>query len=331
MDKLPGAQPYIVALASRHHREDLSRDEIVGSAEKSTDDICTIKTQLGELGLHWSYGARRLVPRVWGTLSVGEADVSKIKPFLNRLSDVSGCTYGVCDLEKIRDESMSKEVDVYESDGVVSALQALYWYNYYAPEYRNQLPITDGVRMAAAELEESAGGGLVIITRHSPKDGVDTAKLSALAREWPVFRKYDSKARFRSPVRIDYSGVWSLPGAVSKAATVGSVIGEPDEFIASVSGHAELFFRWSSQKGLHPKSEEDFQRIFHEHEPVIRDELLVPAIAAYGELVRQKLGGRWEKARLFHRGEPIVVKPGRPWTARRVILEVLEGLEPKEE
>jgi hypothetical protein len=33
---------------------------------------------------------------------------------------------------------------------------------------------------------------------------------------------------------------------------------------------------------------------------------------------------------LLHRGEPVVAKPGRPWSARRIILEVLNGLEPTE-
>jgi hypothetical protein len=95
--------------------------------------------------------------------------------------------------------------------------------------------------------------------------------------------------------------------------------------------HAARFEQWARSRGLAvPQTEEDFIQFFQEHEPVIRDEVLVPTIAAYGELVRRKMGGIWSKAVLLNRGEPVVAKPGRPWSARRVILEVLEGLEPIE-
>lgn len=128
-------------------------------------------------------------------------------------------------------------------------------------------------------------------------------------------------------VAIDYGEIRGLEKPRSALTTIASTVGPADDFIASVPAHAQRFHEWALAKGLTPKTEEDFQRIFEEHESIIRDELLVPTIAAYGEAVRAKMGGVWRKAELLHRGEPIVAKSGRPWTARRIILEVLKGLE----
>ena len=85
-----------------------------------------------------------------------------------------------------------------------------------------------------------------------------------------------------------------------------------------------------ARPGLALADEADFQEVFQQHEQVIRDELLVPAIAAYGEMLRAQTGAVWTTGSLLHRGEPVLAKPGRPWTARRVIVEVLEGLEEPE-
>lgn len=314
-------------LTSRQRREDLPRDEILRSAAASASDSCEIVTDAGELGLAWLYGSRRNVPRLWGTLSISEKELGQLKLLLKELCAAAGVTYGVCDIEATRMASMRSEPDTYELDGVVSAFHALYWWNYFGLEYREQLPVTEGVRAAVAEVD---GGGLVVITRRSPEDPTDPERVAALSREWPVFRKYDRKAGFRTPVRIDYSQVWELPAPVSKEGPVRDLVGPPDEFIAAVASHTARFHEWATSKGVQLRTEEDFLNTFQEHEQIIRDELLIPAIAAYGEMVRAKLGGAWRKAILMNRGEPVVVKPGRPWTTRRVILEVLEGLEPVE-
>ncbi len=80
-------------------------------------------------------------------------------------------------------------------------------------------------------------------------------------------------------------------------------------------------------RGLSARTEDDYARIFAEHEAIIRDELLVPAVAAYGEMVRTRIQGIWRKSSLFQRGEPVIARPGRPWTSRRVVLEVLDLLD----
>lgn len=333
-ERVSGWAPRKLLLTSRQSREDLPRDEILRSAATSASDSCDIVLDGGEIAIAWLYGPRHDVPRTWGTLTVSGQDLPQLRALLTDLCVVTRATYAVGDEESIRTASLlANEVDKYESEGLVSALHALHWWNYFGPEYREQLPLTDGVRAAAVEVEEVEGGGLVVVMRESPNKGpVDPERIAAVAREWPVFRNYNKKAGFKKPVRIDYSAVWGLPGPTGlEPQPIATTVGPPDQFIASVATHASRFEQWARSRGLAvPQTEEDFIQFFQEHELIIRDEILVPTIAAYGELVRKKMGGIWSKAVLLNRGEPVVVKPGRPWSARRVILEVLEGLEPNE-
>jgi len=327
----PVVTPEEVLLTSRERRADLPTDEVIRSAEASDSDSCEIRTVRGDISMAWVYGERRHVPRLWGTWQVAGHELADIVTVLGELATVTGTTYGVCDLEAVRQVSMRSEPDTYETQGNVGALRQLFWWNYFGTEYRRELAVTDDLRRAAANLVELEGGGLVVVTRPKPNDPVDQARLTIVAKLWPVFRKHDQKARFRTPVRIDYSQVWGLPSPRTRVTSVREIVGPPDEFIASVAAHAERFREWMRGKRLgEPQSEEALIAILQKHEQFIRDELLVPAIAAYGELVRQKTGGAWKKATLVNRGEPVVVKPGRPWSARRVILEVLKGLEPFE-
>lgn len=323
--------PEKVLLTSRERRADLAIDEVIASAEASGSDSCEVRTTHGDISLAWVYGERRHVPRLWGTLKVKDDELSDLVRVLDELGVVSGTTYGVCDLESVRQESMRTAPDFHASDDSVSALHALYWYNYFGPEYREALTITEPTKGSVAELRDLEGGALRLLLAPAPKVATDPARVSAVTREWPFFRKYDRKAGFKRPVRIDYSDVWNLPPRALEVGPARALVGPPDAFIASVASHADRFRQWVRSKGLaEPSSEEDFITIFQAHGAIIRDELLVPAIAAYGELVRTKIGGVWKKAELLHRGEPVVAKPGRPWSARRVILEVLEGLEPIE-
>lgn len=333
LEAYPALLPFEVALTSRHHRKDLPLEDTLRSARESASNTCTITTPKGELGMTWLYGFRHNVPRMWGDLSIPQGDLSAVRKLLGELRVAADLTYGICDQEAIRrTASGNSEPHNYEAEGVVAAVHDLYWWNYFGPEYREHLPVTNGVRTAATEVEEIEDGGLVVVTRKSPKDPVDLERIAALARDWPVFRKYDKKAGFKKPVQIDYSAVWGLPAPTGlEPQPIATTVGPSDEFIASVATHAARFEEWARGRGLAvPKAEEDFIQFLQEHELIIRDEILVPTIAAYGELVRKKMGGIWSKAVLLNRGEPVVVKPGRPWSARRVILEVLEGLEPIE-
>lgn len=324
----PLVNPESVLLTSREQRADLDVDDVLASAETSGSDSCEIRTARGGISMAWVYGEGRHVPRLWGTLKVKDEELPEFTGVLDEIAAVSGTTYGVCDLEAIRLESMRVAPDLYGSGDEVSAFHALYWYNYFGTEYRPALPVTEALR-TQANVTEPGGGALRLLLGTKPEITGDPARIAAVKSEWPFFRKYDSKAAFERPIRIDYSAVRSLAPRALELGSLRELVGPPDAFIGSVGAHAERFREWVRSKGLaEPRSEEDFVAIFQAHEAIIRDELLVPAIAAYGELVRIRVGGVWKKATLVNRGEPVIAISGRPWTARRIIREVLEALEP---
>lgn len=318
--------PKEVGLFSRSGRTDIPLEEVVASAARSASDTCTVGTASGEIEIRWLYGPRAHVQSIAGTLGVTSQQCLDLKDVLAELCVLAGAVYACCDLRAVVD------ADTRLIGGMLYREQAfvgVYWFNYFGPEYREGLKIDETIRAHATDVREPSNGGLIVLLGATP-EGRDEANAKVIAERWPVFQKYRPGAKFRNPIVIDYSEVRALEGAPSAVTTIASTVGPAGEFIVSVSAHAERFYAWAGSKGLSLKTEQDFQRIFQEHESVIRDELLVPAIAAYGEMVRAKMGGVWRKAELFHRGEPVVAKPGRPWTARRVILEVLEGLEPIE-
>lgn len=274
--------------------------------------------------MRWLYGPRAQAQSITGRLAVEPEQCSGLKDVLSALSVVAGSIYACCDRET------SIDADSQLIGGMLYREQAfvgVYWFNYFGREYREALKVDDTIRRHASEVRE-LGEGLCLILGASPTDW-DEASARAIAEQWPVFQKYRPGARFVRPIAINYGEIRGLEKPRSALATIASTVGPADDFIASVSTHAQRFHEWARVKGLSPKTEGDFQRIFEEHESIIREELLVPAIAAYGEAVRAKMGGVWRRAELLHRGEPMVGKPG-PWTARRIILEVLEGLEPVE-
>ena len=318
--------PKEVSLFSRSGRTDIPLAEILDSAAQSATDTCTIGTACGEIQVRWMYGPQASAQTISGRLALEAEHVSGLRDVLSELCLLTGAIYSLCDLESVID------ADIRMVGGMLYREQAfvgLYWFNYFGREYREALRVDDTIRQHASELRESPDGGLFLILGADP-EAREEASAKTIAEHWPVFQKYRAGARCPRTIAIDYGEVRGLEKPASTVTTIASTVGPAEDFIASVSAHAQRFHEWARAKHLSAESEEDFQRIFQEHEAVIRDELLVPAIAAYGEAVRARIGGVWKKAEIFHRGEPIVVKPGRPWTARRVILEVLEGLEPVE-
>jgi len=314
--------PGEVGLFSRSGRVDIPLAEILASAGKSATDTCTVGTASGEITVRWLYGPRAPAQSITGRLVVEPEECSGLKDVLSALCVVARAIYACCDREAAIDaDSRLIGGMLYREQAFVG----VYWFNHFGREYREALKVDDTIRRHASEVRES-GEGLCVMLGATPANR-DEASAKAIADQWPVFQRYRPGARFARSIAIDYGEIRGLEKPRSALATIASTVGPVDDFIASVSTHAQRFHEWARAKGLSPKTERDFQRIFEEHEPIIRDELLVVAIAAYGEAVRSTMGGVWKKAELFHRGEPIVVKPGRPWTARRIILEVLEGLD----
>jgi len=330
-DRWQSGTEVTLALTSRHCREDLPRAEVLQSAYNSGSDFCWIKSPSLEVLVDWRYGSNESVPKVSGAIDCSSGRVRELTVLLRDLSKIVGATYGFCDLQQLVDTGTQLDPKARPTYSPYLHFPALYWYNHFGPEYRVNLVLDDSIRGLVSTIEPAEDGGLVVMTRANPQDRPNGQSLAALSALWPFFLDRRPSARFRRPVSIDYSEVRNLPTVERQAPLPPrALIGDPDEFIASVAARARSFTDWIEERGHSAKTEEEYLRLFQRYEAAIRDEMLVPAVAAYGEMVRTRMGGTWGKATFFNRGEPVVFRPGRPWTTRRVILEVLEGLEPKE-
>lgn len=318
--------PQRLLLTSRERRDDLGFNAVVASAASSASDSCEIRLGCGEIGLAWVYGGRNHVPRLWGSLTVSNADVAELTVALDRLAVVSGTTYGLADLASVRQAAMRRAPDLHGSGDALFALQSLHWYNYFGREIGQALARGPAVSEAVTEIRDVERDAFRVLLGQKPEASLDAGRVRVIAAQWPCFREYDTRASFEPPIRIDYSQAWGLPAPDTRALSLRELVGPADEFIAIAPRHAAKFNEWARSAPAAVETEDDFRRVFRQHEALIRDELLVPAIAAYGEMVRRQIGGIWQKSRFLHRGEPVVGRPGRPWSQRRVLLEVLEAL-----
>jgi hypothetical protein len=322
LETLAASRPRSVTLSSRQGREDLSRDEVLTSAAASSADMCHMQLADGEIMATWKYGAGKAVPQLFGTLEVAPGDIPAFDALLRRLATVTGASYAICDLETV-ELTLPDGTDPYVGKGV---FLDLFWWNYFGPEYQATLQITDRIKSGASRLEIVEGGAIVLVTRDIGASR-KASKAKELVAEWPFFLRSNPKAQ--ALASIDYSEIRQLRAAPVPAEVKRSdLIGPPDSFIAEVSQHADRFLRWAAERNApRPETVEQFRRFIRAHRAVIADELLVATVAAYGEAVRREMGGTWSKAGLFGRGEPVVSRPGRPWTRRRVIDEVFDVLE----
>ena len=109
--------------------------------------------------------------------------------------------------------------------------------------------------------------------------------------------------------------------------TIGSLFGDPGDFIARAPELRAQFDRWALQRGLIVTTSEELLEVIWRHsEELSIQEALLPAIAAYGERIRHEIAGQWAISNILLGGEPIIVRQHRPWSRRRVALEVLDTL-----
>lgn len=102
--------------------------------------------------------------------------------------------------------------------------------------------------------------------------------------------------------------------------TIGSYVGDSSQFIAQVPELRATFDAWARQRELKVStSEELLEAIWRNADDFSSRELILAAIAAYGELVRKETGGDWTISRKLPDREPVVAD-------RRVVLDVLEIL-----
>ena len=328
LDSHSFSKPRQAMLLSRENRTDLPLHEVIGSAATSGSDMCSIESASGSIMVRWVYGSSKFVPAVHGWLDVDVDSVAELVALLNQLAGETDASYGYCERESLK-PVVAGVPDQYGPPDSVTALHSIYWYNYFGSEYRPHLDPSRVAGIPGVEATDLGAQGFMVVTRASPDVRVDEKAVEAIARAWPVFKKYNTKAAFSRPVLVDYSEPWRRAAPLPPvAAPIAHAVGEPDEFMRSVPEHAERFEAWLRQRGLSIDSDEQWRQVMREYGAVIQDEkLVIPAIAAYGERVRRQVDGVWRKSVLLHRGEPVVAKKGQPWSSRRVIMEVLEAIE----
>lgn len=321
VEKYPPTTPQALSLSSRYGREDLPREELLAWARTCPADVCHIRTTTGEITAVWKYGPGSSIPTLFGSTQVSSEGLSVLDSLLVDLAMLVGSSYAICDLETAG-FSPADGTDPYVAKGLFFDV---FWWNYFGPEYKEALPLNDEIRTAATRARVLSNGAIVLITRGDPREKVNDERVRKIAACWPLFLRWNPRAI--SKVAIDYSEIRGLaPPAPVVEKRIVDFVGSADEFIGSVSVNSQRFLEWAATKGIRPVTEDDFRKLFRQFEPVIRDELLVPAIAAYGEALRSRLSGEWSKSWLFGRGEPVVGRPGKPWSRRRVVAEVLEAL-----
>src|SRR5205085_2347202 len=129
-------------------------------------------------------------------------------------------------------------------------------------------------------------------------------------------------------IEFDFSKVRIRDWGPSQESNVAATVGEADDFIASTQTQAARFTEWAEQKGFSANTETEFlEFLWRNAEQVETEDMIVPAIAAFGEFLRSRGQGIWSKSTLVNPGEPIISRPFMPWLNRRVILEVLKALD----
>jgi hypothetical protein len=256
---------------------------------------------------------------LWGTLDIGPEALAAYPAFLSELASASGVFYAVCDRESHRLEAMRAGPDLHGAPDRIEALESAYWYNYFGHEFRDQVPVA--ALESFARVERSPDGLAVLLA-----DSPGAANVARMQESWPVFRSQSPTAAFRPPVGIAFDDVWRVPPVSLSPRSPSQVVGPADAFIATVADEAMRFRAWAQQQGLQGGSPHELREFLKKNSAVVLDEWLKPAIAAYGEAVRAEIAGEWSVSRMLHRGEPVVRRRSRPWTARRVVLEALETL-----
>jgi hypothetical protein len=128
-------------------------------------------------------------------------------------------------------------------------------------------------------------------------------------------------------VLVVWAAIIGFRSKLREMPPAGSILGDVDDFLASVPVHAEKFTRWGSARGLAmPLEPEALEEWIWDHREIIGADwptMLRPTVAAFGECLRlahPKLA--WAK----RGGDAVLEVPGRPWTRRRLALEVHDNV-----
>jgi hypothetical protein len=229
--------------------------------------------------------------------------------------------YGHCDLE--RNMFIQDGDRIFHQTGVFLRPD---WFNYFAPIFRPELPVTTEVQKVTYSVESLENGALLVLMRKSPDEPRDIEKEGDFSAIWPVFTRYNKAAHFRTGIQIDYSAVRSfahLP-VEEKGPVDYSRIESPKKFIASVSVLVEELNAWLRNKGIFlPESEYELLKILVKEEGNIKKAGLFPAaVAAYGEALRERVDGIWDVRDFDGEEEPVLVERGDRDKIYRVLEEM---------
>jgi len=286
----------------------------------------TLKAPQGTIELDWNYGPQAFGQMITGDLHVKKSAVPKVPSMLDSLSVLGGAAYAYADARHL---VFADSRVVFKKKRTLlpsHSFYAVYWHNYFGEIFAREM--CSSLQEGVFRYRVLPSGGVSLQVQEFPPSDDDVC--ARIAGYWPVFEKYNPNAKFIPPIDIDYSEVRSLAGMVAEEGkSVGTVVGDPNDFLRRIPELRSVFVTWAKSKGLIPGNESEFLEFVHRHRGEIEasPRLLTACVAGYGELIRASQTGYWSMGRLFARGEPVVAFRGRPWASRRVVLEVIEALD----
>ncbi len=312
-------------LLSRSDREDLSAEEVLASAERSASDRLELLSSHGSVKMSWLYGPRA---HLFSQVLAGDLDVASeasrhLRELMAQLCETVDALYGACDLERI----FLNDAEISASRGDPSRwLIRPYWFNYFGAEYSDQIPKGPLVE-AGATVNEARGGATRLLLEEDPTAVKEEARQS-IAKVWPVFLRYDDKARFHHAIEADLTAIRGMKPPASNEDTILDVVGDPRAFLSSVSTRRLEGARWVSERGRSVRHSREALQVARRFESELRDEpeKLLNVMAVYGELVREECHGSWTIGRLHYRGEPVLRYGTFGLRVRPVVREFFEAI-----
>ncbi len=292
---------------------------------------CTAQYPWGQLSVVWRYGPMAWGQRVYASINGRTTDINRIRKLFTELSVTGSADYAYADLDVVvqreSDSALADKCSLTPAD----SFYTLFWFNYFGAPYRGEIPVNvnENARQLLHDVLD-VGAGVVVLLRESPLEKADAAKLERVFRAWPVFSKSSKASRFSKPIDLDYSEVRGIVSGVAyEAKKLELPVGDVEAFIGSAVSQASRFCAWLKQKGADLSSEDRLlEAIWRHAEELDADEnLFRGACAAYGEMVRQRVGGYWAKGYVGGSEEPLIKKTWQPWREFYIVGEVVAALD----
>lgn len=294
-----------MCLMSRSDRRDLSRSEVLAEARVSRNDRLELSASSGSVALGWMYGpaAHKFSQSIVGELEIDLERMDEFARVFFQMSREAGAFFAVCDLQSC----LRRDLDLWSRQGdVTKRLIRPYWLTYLGLEYAGEVPVEE-LRSLGARVAETEGGGSEVQLPFGAS-GVDEDTRVAVGLAWPVFVAAKPSAAFQRTIKVDLSAFQELEQPFPREMGIEGVIGNVREFLEAVQERRTRGVEWARRKGISVNDPRDVILAARRFEAVVRDEreVLGDLAAAFGEMVREKVDGKWSIGRAVYRGEPIV-------------------------